>query len=401
MKTFSAKEILLPKSVDMSKWSVVSCDQFTSQPEYWHELENYVKGSYTTLDLIFPEVYLGIAGEDERIAEINANMERYLNDGAFTTVKDSFILVERTLKSGIKRVGIVGAVDLEDFDFSKNAQSVIRPTEGVVASRIPPRLKIRKDAKLELPHIMLLIDDPHFKVIEPVYKNKDKYEKLYDFELNMGGGRLVGYKVPFADVDFDGLTDGDEQKSKYGKTTNFIFAVGDGNHSLATAKTHWDEVKKGLSDEEKKNHPARFALCEINNVHSDGITFEPIHRVVFGVDDDFIDYLKAKLSGEAKLKVEYKGKAEYIDVPKLTPLAISEIQKAIDDYGKGECDYIHGDEHLKNVASSGNGVAIYMPKIEKADLFKFVLSNGVLSRKSFSMGEAEEKRYYTEARIIK
>ncbi|MGN0795825.1 MAG: DUF1015 domain-containing protein [Christensenellales bacterium] len=401
MKTFSAKEILLPKSVDMSKWSVVSCDQFTSQPEYWHELENYVKGSYTTLDLIFPEVYLGIAGEDERIAEINANMERYLNDGVFTTVKDSFILVERTLKSGIKRVGIVGAVDLEDFDFSKNAQSVIRPTEGVVASRIPPRLKIRKDAKLELPHIMLLIDDPHFKVIEPVYKNKDKYEKLYDFELNMGGGRLVGYKVPFADVDFDGLTDVDEQKSKYGKTTNFIFAVGDGNHSLATAKTHWDEVKKGLSDEEKKNHPARFALCEINNVHSDGITFEPIHRVVFGVDDDFIDYLKAKLSGEAKLKVEYKGKAEYIDVPKLTPLAISEIQKAIDDYGKGECDYIHGDEHLKNVASSGNGVAIYMPKIEKADLFKFVLSNGVLSRKSFSMGEAEEKRYYTEARIIK
>lgn len=401
MKTFSAKEILLPKSVDMSKWSVVSCDQFTSQPEYWHELENYVKGSYTTLDLIFPEVYLGIAGEDERIAEINANMERYLNDGVFTTVKDSFILVERTLKSGIKRVGIVGAVDLEDFDFSKNAQSVVRPTEGVVASRIPPRLKIRKDAKLELPHIMLLIDDPHFKVIEPVYENKDKYEKLYDFELNMGGGRLVGYKVPFADVDFDSLTDVDEQKSKYGKTTNFIFAVGDGNHSLATAKTHWDEVKKGLSEEEKKNHSARFALCEINNVHSDGITFEPIHRVVFGVDDDFIDYLKSELKGEAKLKVEYKGKTEYTDVPKLTPLAISEIQKAIDDYGKGECDYIHGDEHLKSVANSGNGVAIYMPKIEKADLFKFVLSNGVLSRKSFSMGEAEEKRYYTEARIIK
>lgn len=401
MKTFAAKDVLLPESVDMTKWSVVSCDQFTSQPEYWQELENYVKGSYTTLDLIFPEVYLGMDDENERIEKINANMERYLSDGVFTAVKDSFILIERTMKSGIKRVGIVGAVDLEDFDFSKNARSVIRPTEGVVASRIPPRLKIRKDAKLELPHIMLLIDDPNFKVIEPVYEKRNDYEKLYDFELNMGGGHIIGYKVPVGDVDFDFLTGEAEQKSKYGQTTNFIFAVGDGNHSLATAKTHWDEVKKGLSEEEKENHPARFALCEINNVHSEGITFEPIHRVVFGVDEDFISYLKSTLSGESKLKVEYKNKTEFISVPALAPLAISEVQKAIDNYGKGECDYIHGDEHLTNVAKAGDGVAVFMPKIEKSDLFRYVLENGVLSRKSFSMGEAEEKRYYTEARIIK
>ncbi len=400
MKAFSAKEILLPKSVDMSKWSVVSCDQFTSQPEYWNALKEYVGDSYSTLDLIFPEVYLGDADEDERIANIDANMDRYLALDVFERIENSYILVERTTKSGVKRIGLVGAVDLEDFDFTANAKSVIRPTEGVVASRIPPRLKIRKDASLELPHIMLLIDDPSFKVIEPIYNSRDELEKLYDFELNMGGGHLVGYKVPENKVDFDFLLNEKEQTKKYGKTTNFVFAVGDGNHSLATAKTHWENVKKNLSEKERENHPARFALVEINNVHSDGITFEPIHRVVFGVGQEFVDYLKGRLNGDLKIKVECDGKTDYVSVPSLTPLAISEIQKAIDEYGKGECDYIHGDEHLKNVAARG-GVAIFMPKIEKSDLFKYVLDNGVLSRKSFSMGEAEEKRYYTEARIIK
>ncbi|MDY5345531.1 MAG: DUF1015 domain-containing protein [Eubacteriales bacterium] len=400
MKTFSAKEILLPNSVDMSKWSVVSCDQFTSQPEYWNALREYVKDSYSTLDLIFPEVYLGDADEDERICKIDANMDRYITSGVFKKIENGYVLVERTTKSGVKRIGLVGAVDLEDFDFSANAKSVIRPTEGVVSSRIPPRLKIRKDASLELPHIMLLIDDPSFKVIEPIYENRNKLEKLYDFELNMGGGHLVGYKVPESEVDFDFLLDETEQKTKYGKTTNFVFAVGDGNHSLATAKTHWENVKKNLSEKEIENHPARFALVEINNVHSDGITFEPIHRVVFGVGAEFVEYLKGRLNGDLKIKVECDGKTDYVFVPSLTPLAISEIQKAIDEYGKGECDYIHGDEHLKSVAARG-GVAIFMPKIEKSDLFKYVLDNGVLSRKSFSMGEAEEKRYYTEARIIK
>ncbi|MDY4559199.1 MAG: DUF1015 domain-containing protein [Eubacteriales bacterium] len=400
MKTFSAKEILLPNSVDMSKWSVVSCDQFTSQPEYWNALREYIGDSYSTLDLIFPEVYLGDADEDERICKIDANMDRYITSSVFKKIENGYVLVERTTKSGVKRIGLVGAVDLEDFDFSANAKSVIRPTEGVVSSRIPPRLKIRKDASLELPHIMLLIDDPSFKVIEPIYENRNKLEKLYDFELNMGGGHLVGYKVPESEVDFDFLLDETEQKTKYGKTTNFVFAVGDGNHSLATAKTHWENVKKNLSEKEIENHPARFALVEINNVHSDGITFEPIHRVVFGVGQEFVDYLKGRLNGDLKIKVECDGKTDYVFVPSLTPLAISEIQKAIDEYGKGECDYIHGDEHLKHVVAHG-GVAIFMPKIEKSDLFKYVLDNGVLSRKSFSMGEAEEKRYYTEARIIK
>lgn len=393
-------DILLPQNVDMSKWAVVSCDQFTSEPKYWQALADYVGGEKSTLDLIFPEVYLG-DNDEARIAKINATMEDYLFEGVFKTIKNSYVLVERTTASGVKRVGIIGAVDLEDFDFTANAKSVIRPTEGVVPSRIPPRLKIRENASLELPHIMLLVDDPDGSVIEKLYSEKDKFEKLYDFELNMGGGSVKGYRVDADSVNFSRLWDEDEQMQKYGEKTNFILAVGDGNHSLATAKTYWDNLKKNLSDSERENHPARFALVEVNNVRSEGIIFEPIHRIVFGADEEFVEYLKSSLSGDLKVKVVCSGKETYINVPSLTPLAILEIQKAIDSYKGVECDYIHGEEHLLAVEKEKGGVAIVMPKIEKGDLFKYVLKNGVLSRKAFSMGEAEEKRYYIEARKIK
>lgn len=393
-------DILLPQNVDMSKWAVVSCDQFTSEPKYWQALADYVGGEKSTLDLIFPEVYLG-DNDEARIAKINATMEDYLFEGVFKTIKNSYVLVERTTASGVKRVGIIGAVDLEDFDFTANAKSVIRPTEGVVPSRIPPRLKIRENASLELPHIMLLVDDPDGSVIEKLYSEKDKFEKLYDFNLNMGGGSVKGYRVDADSVNFSRLWDEDEQMQKYGEKTNFILAVGDGNHSLATAKTYWDNLKKNLSDSERKNHPARFALVEVNNVRSEGIIFEPIHRIVFGAGEEFVEYLKSSLSGDLKVKVVCSGKETYINVPSLTPLAILEIQKAIDSYKGVECDYIHGEEHLLAIEKEKGGVAIVMPKIEKGDLFKYVLKNGVLSRKAFSMGEAEEKRYYIEARKIK
>lgn len=393
-------DILLPQNVDMSKWAVVSCDQFTSEPKYWQALADYVGGEKSTLDLIFPEVYLG-DNDEARIAKINATMEDYLFEGVFKTIKNSYVLVERTTASGVKRVGIIGAVDLEDFDFTANAKSVIRPTEGVVPSRIPPRLKIRENASLELPHIMLLVDDPDGSVIEKLYSEKDKFEKLYDFELNMGGGSVKGYRVDADSVNFSRLWDEDEQMQKYGEKTNFILAVGDGNHSLATAKTYWDNLKKNLSDSERENHPASFALVEVNNVRSEGIIFEPIHRIVFGAGEEFVEYLKSSLSGDLKVKVVCSGKETYINVPSLTPLAILEIQKAIDSYKGVECDYIHGEEHLLAIEKEKGGVAIVMPKIEKGDLFKYVLKNGVLSRKAFSMGEAEEKRYYIEARKIK
>ena len=393
-------DILLPQNVDMSKWAVVSCDQFTSEPKYWQSLAEYIGGAKSTLDLIFPEVYLG-DNDEARIEKINAAMESYLSEGVFKTIKNSYVLVERITASGVRRVGIIGMVDLEDFDFSANAKSVIRPTEGVVPSRIPPRLKIRENASLELPHIMLLVDDPSGSVIETLYQNRDSFEKLYDFNLNMGGGSVKGYRIDADKVDFSRLWDEDEQIKKYGEKTNFILAVGDGNHSLATAKTYWDNLKKTLLDSERENHPARFALVEVNNVRSEGIIFEPIHRIVFGAGEEFVDYLKSSLSGDLKVKVICKGKETYIDVPSLTPLAILEIQKAIDAYKDVECDYIHGEEHLLAIEKEKGGVAIVMPKIEKGDLFKYVLKNGVLSRKAFSMGEAEEKRYYIEARKIK
>ena len=393
-------DILLPQNVDMSKWAVVSCDQFTSEPKYWQSLAEYIGGAKSTLDLIFPEVYLG-DNDEARIEKINAAMESYLSEGVFKTIKNSYILVERITASGVRRVGIIGMVDLEDFDFSANAKSVIRPTEGVVPSRIPPRLKIRENALLELPHIMLLVDDPSGSVIETLYQNRDSFEKLYDFNLNMGGGSVKGYRIDAEKVDFSRLWDEGEQIKKYGEKTNFILAVGDGNHSLATAKTYWDNLKKTLLDSERENHPARFALVEVNNVRSEGIIFEPIHRIVFGAGEEFVDYLKSSLSGDLKVKVICKGKETYIDVPSLTPLAILEIQKAIDAYKDVECDYIHGEEHLLAIEKEKGGVAIVMPKIEKGDLFKYVLKNGVLSRKAFSMGEAEEKRYYIEARKIK
>lgn len=393
-------DILLPQNVDMSKWAVVSCDQFTSEPKYWQSLAEYIGGAKSTLDLIFPEVYLG-DNDAERIEKINAAMESYLSEGVFKTIKNSYVLVERITASGVRRVGIIGMVDLEDFDFSANAKSVIRPTEGVVPSRIPPRLKIRENASLELPHIMLLVDDPSGSVIETLYQNRDSFEKLYDFNLNMGGGSVKGYRIDAEKVDFSRLWDEGEQIKKYGEKTNFILAVGDGNHSLATAKTYWDNLKKTLLDSERENHPARFALVEVNNVRSEGIIFEPIHRIVFGAGEEFVDYLKSSLSGDLKVKVICKGKETYIDVPSLTPLAILEIQKAIDAYKDVECDYIHGEEHLLAIEKEKGGVAIVMPKIEKGDLFKYVLKNGVLSRKAFSMGEAEEKRYYIEARKIK
>lgn len=393
-------DILLPQNVDMSKWAVVSCDQFTSEPKYWQSLAEYIGGAKSTLDLIFPEVYLG-DNDAERIEKINAAMESYLSEGVFKTIKNSYVLVERITASGVRRVGIIGMVDLEDFDFSANAKSVIRPTEGVVPSRIPPRLKIRENASLELPHIMLLVDDPSGSVIETLYQNRDSFEKLYDFNLNMGGGSVKGYRIDADKVDFSRLWDEGEQIKKYGEKTNFILAVGDGNHSLATAKTYWDNLKKTLLDSERENHPARFALVEVNNVRSEGIIFEPIHRIVFGAGEEFVDYLKSSLSGDLKVKVICKGKETYIDVPSLTPLAILEIQKAIDAYKDVECDYIHGEEHLLAIEKEKGGVAIVMPKMEKGDLFKYVLKNGVLSRKAFSMGEAEEKRYYIEARKIK
>ena len=405
MKTIRSCDILVPNGCEHEKWSVVACYQFTSEREYWHKLERYVGDAKSTLKLIFPEAYLEDDDKDERIENINRTMREYLDGGVFKTLKDSFIVCKRTTASGVSRLGIVLAIDLEDYCFTHPSHAYVRSTEGVVLDRIPPRLKIRQDAPVELPHIMLLIDDRKHRVIEPIWEGRADLEKVYDFDLNVGGGHLEGYKIDAQKVIdvFDKYVD--SVQDLYGEKTNdFIFAVGDGNHSLATAQAHWNRIKEGLTDAEKAVHPARFALCEVENLHDDGIVFEPIHRFVFGVGEDFIRYMQANLSGEKEVKAFDKNGEYVLRVDRIGAKAIKDIQSAIDEYLKahgGTVDYIHGIGHLKDVASRNDGVAIAMPKIEKEELFDYVLKNGTLCRKAFSMGEAEEKRYYFEAKKIK
>ncbi|NLZ25101.1 MAG: DUF1015 domain-containing protein [Clostridiales bacterium] len=406
-KTFTPADVLLPrKGIDMNKWAVVSCDQFTSQRSYWEKVKEHVGDGYSTLNLILPEAYLEDDDSSERIEKINKTMREYLSEGIFETYENCYILVERSTAYSPTRVGIIGKVDLEAFCFTGQSTSIIRPTEGVVIERIPPRLAIRKNAALELPHILLLIDDKDEPVISPIYEKRDSFKKLYDFELNMNGGHLMGYLIDGNELDsrLASLFNKESQRRKYGRETNFIFAVGDGNHSLATAKTHWENIKQTLTDEEKETHPARYCLCEIESIYCEGIIFEPIHRVVFGANEDFINYMQNRLKGERILLMSYEGKEYAANVSVSTPEAIRDIQDAIDEYiashaGVG-VDYIHGYEHLMNVAEETHSVAIIMPSIIKTDLFKYVLENGVLPRKAFSMGEAEEKRYYVEARKI-
>ena len=406
MKTLKPFDILLPDVAEPEKFAVVSCDQFTSQRDYWEKLAAEVGDAPSALKLIFPEVYLEDGDAKERIAAINAAMQSYLDGGVFRTLKDSFVLVKRETAYGNTRLGIVAPVDLEEYSYVHPTEATIRATEGVVANRIPPRLAIRENAPIELPHVMLLIDDRDKSITEPYYKKRGELEKLYDFDLNMNGGHLTGWRLDAHEVMAKLDVYAKKVRGLYGVDTDFVFAVGDGNHSLATAQAHWKNVRKGLSAEERENHPARFALVEIENLHCDGIVFEPIHRFVFGVDDaDFVLYMSTVLKGESRLKMFTTNMEYSIAVNANNTEAIAEVQDAIDAYVSSHpgasVDYIHGLENLHSVADSSDGVAVQMPCIEKAELFGYVAEHGNLCRKAFSMGEAEEKRYYFEAKKIR
>ena len=406
MKTLKPFDILLPDVAEPEKFAVVSCDQFTSQRDYWEKLAAEVGDAPSALKLIFPEVYLEDGDAKERIATINATMQSYLDGGVFRTLKDSFVLVKRETAYGNTRLGIVAPVDLEEYSYVHPTEATIRATEGVVANRIPPRLAIRENAPIELPHVMLLIDDRDKSIIEPYYKKRGELEKLYDFDLNMNGGHLTGWRLDAHEVMAKLDVYAKKVRGLYGVDTDFVFAVGDGNHSLATAQAHWKNVRKGLSAEERENHPARFALVEIENLHCDGIVFEPIHRFVFGVDDaDFVLYMSTVLKGESRLKMFTTNMEYSIAVNANNTEAIAEVQDAIDAYVSSHpgasVDYIHGLENLHSVADTSDGVAVQMPCIEKAELFGYVAEHGNLCRKAFSMGEAEEKRYYFEAKKIR
>lgn len=422
--TFLRADILLPKfskdSEKMKKWSVVACDQYTSEPEYWEAVEKCVEGNPSTLRLTIPEIYLNDEDIDDRIKRANESMAKYMEEDLFTEYKNSYIFVERTLKNGVKRLGIVGAVDLEDYDYSKGSQTKIRATEGTVISRIPPRLKVRNDALIELPHIMMLIDDEECEIIEPNSDIKDSFEKVYDFDMMQNSGHITGYKMSDEASDellkkLAALDDISRFNAKYGvkKDSPLIYAMGDGNHSLATAKAYYENLKKEIGLDAARKSPARFALCELVNLHDKSLEFEAIHRVVFGASGkDFIDAFKQEYNvsydnsaqGQSFVFV-YDGKAEKITVtnPK-EYLTVATVQKFMDTYfenTEGEIDYIHGEDVVKKLCEDNNNFGIIFDAMDKSDLYKSVIIDGALPRKTFSMGEACDKRFYTEARKIK
>ena len=410
---FYPADILLPKDADMEKWAVVACDQFTSEPEYWERVEKNVGDAPSTLRMILPEAELKAPDVEQRIEKINAAMDDYLGRDIFKELKDSLVYVEREQSDGKIRHGVIGMVDLDAYDFTPGSGALIRATEGTVLERIPPRAKVRRNAALELPHVMLLIDDPDKTVIEPLTAQASGMEKLYDFELMEGGGRIRGYKLSDAQLDavadaLTGLCTDEAMQKKYGVSgvAPLLFAVGDGNHSLATAKACREEQRG-------KNELAKYALVEVVNNHDDALQFEPIHRVLFGVDaKDFIAEFK-KFYPNAH---EGKGEGHVIEVaseafdgfltvpdPKVQ-LAVGTLQAFIDAYLKshgGEVDYIHGDDVTRQLGRKSGNIGLLLPAMGKEQLFKTVMADGVLPRKTFSMGHAQDKRYYIEARKIR
>lgn len=432
--------IYLPKpGMDLSKWAVIACDQFTSQPEYWHEVEKIVGEAPSTLHLTFPEVYLEKPGGDQRIQTIQASMHKYMEEGILQP-HDGLIYVERTVATaGKTRKGIVLCLDLEAYDYTKGSSSLIRATEGTIVDRLPPRIKIREGATLELPHILVLIDDPYHTVIEPLRAAKAKLEKLYDFELMLESGHLAGYAV---NQEFENgvvealraLAQPETFAAKYGiGKPVLLFAMGDGNHSLATAKAIWEKMKPQVG----MDHPSRYALVEIENVHDEGLTFEPIHRVLFGLKKDLFAELektfgknltcKPVASAQEMVKVVDSANGQkcrhgatatqiiglvgggkdfgVIEIANASSnLPVGTLQSFLDVFleegGAEKIDYVHGEDVTVKLGSQPDNAGFYLPGMSKSDLFKTVILDGALPRKTFSMGEAREKRFYMEARKI-
>lgn len=416
---FKAGNILLPKNTDMTKWSVVACDQYTSEPDYWNEVKEIVDNNPSTLNLTLPEIYLEEKDVAERINKINNNMEDLLSKDFFTEYKDSMIYLERTQSDGKVREGLMGIVDLEDYSYEVGSQTLIRATEKTVIERIPPRVKIRENAALELPHIMILIDDDKKEIIEQLKNEVTENDIVYDFDLMKNGGHIKGYllkpdTIQTIETKLENLADENNFSKKYDVTNKgvLLFAMGDGNHSLATAKACYENLKKTMPEEEYLTHPARYALVELVNLHSEALEFEAINRVIFDTNpEDLLNKLKEYYDlnqegngQEVEIITEDKDELWYISNPK-SNIAVGSIQIFLDEYLKdnnGKVDYIHGDEVTKDLTRKNkHNVGFIFKPMKKEELFKTVILDGALPRKSFSMGHSYDKRYYLEARRIK
>lgn len=413
---FSPADILLPHDCGLTKWAVVACDQYTSQPEYWERVDQYVGDAPSTLRLILPESKLESDNVDEEIRKINATMEQYLQEERLRPVEDAMIFVERKLANGKTRLGLLGKLDLEEYSYEKGSGTPIRATEGTVLSRIPPRMKVRENAPIELPHIMVLIDDPDKKIIEPLTKdvNRKQMSKIYSATLMENGGRITGsllskYQAKKIQEALAELGDPQRFEEFYhapGKPV-LTYAMGDGNHSLATAKACWEKLKPTLSPQEQETHPARYALVELENIHDEAQQFEPIHRVVVETDPEaLLAALEPWCAPDGYPITWYAGEKTgtvYLDRSR-SQLEVGVLQQFLDEYlaaHPGKIDYIHGDEDLKNLARQDRAIGFLLPAMAKSQLFRGVVADGVLPRKTFSMGHAREKRYYLEGRTIK
>ncbi len=432
-------EILLPnKDVDLHKWSVVACDQYTSQADYWSQVKNIAGSAPSTLNVIFPEVYLEDSDGDQRIANINTTMQSYLDDNVLVPMSNKgFILVDRKTSQAASRKGLVVAIDLEQYDFNKGSQTLIRATEGTIVDRLPPRIKVRQDAAIELPHIMVLIDDPDRTVIEPLFEKNP--EQLYDVELMMDSGQTKGYAIDTPEL-IQQVADALAQlastevfEKKYdaqGKEV-LLYAMGDGNHSLATAKAIWEKIKADATDPQTEmDNPARYALVELVNIHDEGLQFEPIHRVIFNVQpEQLLSDMQTHFAGNCSIErcdneADMRSKAQtaenkqlqivpfndasgygYIQIsdPQFT-LELATLESFLNDYldkNGGKVDFIHGDDVVNELGVKEGNMGFFFPPISKHSLFKTIIFDGALPRKTFSMGEADEKRFYLEARKIK
>lgn len=427
-------QVLLPRpGVDLARWAVIACDQFTSEPEYWQQVAGLVGDSASTFHLVLPEVYLDTPEETQRVQSIRRTMQDYLARELFVE-HDGLILVERTA-GGQTRHGVMLALDLERYDYNKGSTSLIRATEGTILSRIPPRVRIRSGAPLELPHILVLIDDPQRTVIEPLVAARQRLNRLYDFDLMLDSGHLSGFLVEDDRLQrqaldsLAALADPAAFAARYGLTEGspvMLFAMGDGNHSLATAKAIWEQLKPTVG----LDHPARYALVEVENIHDQGLTFEPIFRVLFGVHADLGIALQNFYPGRCRL-VACSGEAEMValvDAQALAQgeqafgivssagfrvayvadppanLAVGTLQNFLDAWGEkggyGRIDYVHGEDVTVRLGSQPGNLGFYLPAIAKDAFFKTVILDGALPRKTFSMGEAKDKRFYMEARRI-
>lgn len=421
-------DILVPNNgVDLNKWAIVACDQYTSELDYWERVEGFVDGSPSSLHLIYPEIYLEEEDGDKRIAKIQSTMEEYLKQGLFDEYSESLFLIERTNVEGVSRWGLLVALDLELYDYNNDSKTPIRATEGTILDRIPPRQAIRREAPLELPHILVLLNDPERTIIEPLISLSDSLPKVYDFSLMEGGGHIRGFQIK-SDALYTQLGEAfTKLETKLDPHNPLMYAMGDGNHSLATAKACWEELKQQLPPAEQENHPARWALVELENIYDNGLLFEPIHRILFNCPHElFLEELNrhCKLAQfesvasvtemEKRLEDQSLQRFGYVDSEgfKVATLECPEVsivagtlQHVIDNLLESKqgvtVDYVHGEEITTTLGSQEGNIGLLLPAIDKYTFFNTIIEDGALPRKTFSMGEAQEKRFYLEARKIR